>query len=81
MSEYNIPWHGEMCRIQELFLINESGNAVNPILADNQYNIGPDVVFVRNDGWKLGAPIQFAEVAHRMWENNWKYFYRTTYIG
>jgi hypothetical protein len=29
------------------------------------------VVFIRNDGWTLGAPAKFEEVARRTWEGSW----------
>jgi hypothetical protein len=30
-----------------------------------------DVVFVRTDGWTLGAPLKFREVARQLWEGSW----------
>jgi hypothetical protein len=31
----------------------------------------PDVVYIRADGWTLGAPLRFVEVARRLWASDW----------
>lgn len=52
-------------------VINARGMAVDPHRALRDYAIKPDVVLIRNDGWSLGAPHQFREVALRMWADQW----------
>lgn len=52
-------------------VINRQGLAVPA--ADAAFSgILPDVVFVRNDGWSLGAPDEFEGAARRQWLNFWK---------
>jgi hypothetical protein len=34
--------------------------------------ITPDIVFVRTDGWMLGAPMEFVDVAEQMWLDMWE---------
>lgn len=52
-------------------VINEEGEAVPAWMAERDYNIKPDVVFVRDDGWTLGAPKHLAQVAKGLWEGEW----------
>ena len=55
-------------------VVNESGEAKSINAAAAQDGISPDVVFVRGDGWVLGAPKRFASVAFQMWRKEWTYF-------
>jgi hypothetical protein len=49
-------------------VINSDGEAVPP----NKDNIKLiEVVFVRKDGWSLGAPFHLIEVARKMWDDEW----------
>jgi len=48
-------------------VINSEGEATSPARA----KIDSDVVFIRNDGWTLGAPSRFEEVARQMWADMW----------
>lgn len=48
-------------------VINEEGEAKHPSRTDVRCSI----VFVRNDGWSLGAPYPFAKVAYDMWPKEW----------
>lgn len=34
-------------------------------------SVTPDIIFIRNDGWTLGAPKQYERVAFKLWENEW----------
>ena len=34
----------------------------------------PVVVFIRSDGWTLGAPARFVDVAYGMWADEWVSF-------
>lgn len=35
------------------------------------FGIVPEVVFIREDGWSLGAPQHLADVAREMWAGQW----------
>lgn len=52
-------------------VINPSGEATTPERAARDHGIRPTVIYVRHDGWSLGAPEQFRAVAERMWEDEW----------
>jgi hypothetical protein len=52
-------------------VINAEGEAVPPLRARRDHNIYPDIIFARNDGWMLAAPIHLQEVAERMWPDEW----------
>jgi hypothetical protein len=51
-------------------VINAEGEAVPPKRAKSM-GIVPDVILIRNDGWSLGAPPQFAAVAESLWADSW----------
>lgn len=55
-------------------VINSDGYAVTPQRARDEYSISPDIVFVRDDGWTLGAPKSLERIAYRMWKKEWVYF-------
>jgi len=42
-----------------------------PDQAKRDYGIEPDVVFVRNDGWSLGARFADRDPAFKLWEGDW----------
>ena len=46
------------------------GYATTPSMAA-EAGITPDIVFVRNDGWSLGARRRDALAAHRLWDHDW----------
>jgi hypothetical protein len=52
-------------------VVARDGCATTPALALQDYGIVPEVVYVRGDGWTLGAPRQFARVAWRLWAESW----------
>ena len=52
-------------------VVDEHGKAVNPRRAFHEYGIVPFVVFVRNDGWTLGAPEKLEPIAFAMWASDW----------
>jgi len=33
-----------------------------------------DAIFIREDGWSLGTPAEFAEVAYSLWPREWVWF-------
>ncbi len=51
-------------------VIDDEGEAVPARRADAM-GITPSVVFVRSDGWTLGAPDGLVERAYRLWESRW----------
>jgi hypothetical protein len=52
-------------------VVNSDGEAKPPMRAKKENEIKPDVIFVRNDGWSLGAPIELYDVAEKMWAGDW----------
>lgn len=52
-------------------VINASGEATTPSVAQREHGITPTIIFVRDDGWSLGAPAAFEEVARSLWRNEW----------
>ena len=51
-------------------VIDIEGTAVNPKRAA-EMGVQPDIVYVRKDGWSLGAPNQFKQIAFDMWSDEW----------
>lgn len=37
----------------------------------------PAIIFIRKDGWNLGAPSKFEKVAFKLWTKQWIGFVRT----
>jgi len=64
---------GEIIPIDRV-VVDIDGFAVPSKRAQNEYGIDPDIVFVRDDGWTLGAPKSLEKIAYKMWENEWAYF-------
>lgn len=52
-------------------VINREGEAVPPFRARRDYNIHPDIIFARDDGWTLAAPDSLKDVAEAMWKKEW----------
>lgn len=55
-------------------VINESGEAKPPgfgVSRKHRY----DMIFIRNDGWMLGAQHIHEEVAFNLWADEWFAFY------
>lgn len=52
-------------------IVHKSGEAVSAWRALSEYFIIPEVVFIRRDGWSLGAPAQFVEQARWLWQDEW----------
>lgn len=51
-------------------VIDKEGEAISPKRARERH-IDCDVIFLRADGWSLGAPKQFLTVAEEMWKDEW----------
>ena len=45
--------------------------AVPSARAEREHGIRPDVVFIRDDGWSLGAPAHLESAARALWEGSW----------
>lgn len=61
-------------------VINESGEATTSRRAREDYGILPDVIFIRNDGWSLGAPAHLERVAYEMHQGEWVGYMRTPFV-
>lgn len=57
-------------------VINFEGEATSSRRAREVFGVSPDVVFLRNDGWMLGAPASLESVAFKIWRNEWIGFVR-----
>ena len=42
--------------------------------AIKKYKINPDIIFIRNDGWSIGAPTSLEGNTYRSWENEWTHY-------
>ena len=54
-------------------VVDDTGMANTPDIAES-FGITADIVFLRNDGWSLGAPFRFEGIAYRMWSDSWTKF-------
>lgn len=53
-------------------VINAAGETTRWRTALKEHGIWSIMAFVRNDGWTLGAPAEFAAVAYKLWEAEWE---------
>ena len=51
-------------------MINEF-EATTSDQAKEVYDVTPDIIFIRDDGWSLGAPKRLAEAAEKLWSGQW----------
>ncbi len=51
-------------------VISADGDAVSPNRALAE-GIVPDIIYIRNDGWSLGAPDKYKTVAYETWSDCW----------
>jgi hypothetical protein len=56
-------------------IINSEGEAVPPKRAREEHGIVPDILFIRDDKWALGAKEEHRNVAYDMWKESWTHFY------
>lgn len=52
-------------------LLDREGTATTPLLAAVRNGVRAEVVFVRDDGWKIGAPKRLEDVARSLWPDQW----------
>jgi len=57
-------------------MINKEMDATTSQRAREEYNIVPDIIFIRNDGWSLGAPNFLEKEAYSCWKESWIGFVR-----
>lgn len=52
-------------------VVNYDALAVPLWQAMQEFFVVPEIVFIRCDGWTLGAPKRFACVAKQLWSDQW----------
>jgi len=52
-------------------IVCSRGAAFPPDRARKRYGVVPAVIYIRSDGWTLGAPLAFANAAWRIWRGHW----------
>jgi len=52
-------------------LIDKEGSATTPERAYRLQNRPVDIIFIRHDGWTLGATSELAEYAEQLWADHW----------
>lgn len=57
-------------------IYSHEGDATTPERARSMYGVEPDVIFLRHDGWSLGAPSRLEGTAHMIWSEYWTHFAR-----
>ncbi len=57
-------------------VVNSDGFAVSARDAFNHHGICAKVIFLRADGWSLGAPAELERVALATWADHWVSFMR-----
>ena len=55
-------------------LIDPAGDATSAKHAREKHGIIPDIIFIRRDGWSLGAPDHLQRDAFLMWRDDWVSF-------
>lgn len=56
-------------------IVDQHGTGTTPKRA-KELGIDPSIIFIRKDGWTLGAPDQLEDVAYKMWQQEWVGFMR-----
>ena len=57
-------------------IVEASGLAVPPKQARDVFQVSSEIIFIRDDGWMLGAPRESESIAFNMWEGSWTHFLR-----
>ena len=57
-------------------IYNDYADATTPERAKQLYGVEPDIIFLRNDGWSLGASKNLENVAYNVWAGSWQYYAR-----
>ena len=51
--------------------VDKMGLCVEPVKAKEEYDIRPDFILFRDDGWSLGAPTSLVDYAFKLFQNRW----------
>jgi len=65
----------DLHKISRVVVQVENGQVVyatTPKRARDEYEVVPDVLFVRNDGWSLGARFEDEAAAFDLWADCWE---------
>jgi hypothetical protein len=57
-------------------VVNSDGLAVRSDRAFHEYGVISRVIFVRGDGFAVGAPNELESVAYGLWSGSWREFRR-----
>ena len=57
-------------------VLNRWGEAVRPETAFHEHCVCAKIIFIRGDGWAVGAPEEFEAIAYHLWQNEWREFRR-----
>ncbi len=53
-------------------MINEHGTVVTPFRAQTEHRITTiNIIFIREDGWSIAAPMELETIAHGLYEDKW----------
>ena len=65
-----------LARGPDRVIVGPEGTATRPRRALEDHGIMPTIIFIRDDGWTLGAPADLEGVAFAMWREEWVAFMR-----
>jgi hypothetical protein len=60
----------------ERVLVEANGLAISPRRARKEHGKCAEVIFYRDDGWRLGAPAALEAEARKLWADNWVFVAR-----
>ncbi len=52
-------------------VVDINGQALSQFRAKQEFGVDADVVFIRADGWMLGAPWKLVNYARSIWKDQW----------
>jgi len=58
-------------------MYNGHCDATTPARARQEYRVTPEIIFIRKDGWSLGAPKALEKKAYELWADEWIGFIRS----
>ena len=56
-------------------IINDEGERAPYERARDSHGIRPDVIFIRDDRWGLGALYKHEDIAYNLWAESWSHVY------
>ncbi len=57
-------------------IVEADGSATTPRRAAHIFQVISNIIFIRDDGWTLGAPKEFESIAYGIWKDSWTHFVR-----